>query len=127
MASATWICVECGARQTEAGRCSRCQAELLDGRLANVRELMADIDLRAALKRESRNRMIAVAVGILPVILLWMVPGYWATRRELFAVPMLADQWALMIGIALVATKGLERYAGVAKRFPYLDDNQQLT
>jgi hypothetical protein len=125
--TATWICVECGARQTEAGRCSRCQAELLDGRLENVRELMADIDLRAALKRESRNRMIAVAVGIVPVILLWMVPGFWATRIELFAMPMLADQWALMIGIALLATKVLERYAGVAKRFPYLDDNQQLT
>lgn len=126
MANLCWICVECGGRQAEAGACQRCRTPaVLDGQLAHVRELMADIDLRRSLRREARQRMLSVALGIVPVFLLWLVPGFWATRLRLFALPMLFDQWLLMIGLALLAMRVLQRWPG-AKRFPYLDDNQQL-
>lgn len=126
MSNLCWICVECGGRQAEAGACQRCGTPaVLDGRLAHVRELMADIDLRASLRREARQRMLSVAFGIVPVFLLWLVPGFWSTRHRLFALPMLFDQWLLMIGFALLAMKVLQRLPAV-KRFPYLDDNQQL-
>ena len=69
--------------------------------------------------------MLSVAFGIVPVFLLWLVPGFWATRLKLLALPVLFDQWLLMIGLALFAMNVLQRLPA-AKRFPYLDDNQQL-
>ncbi len=122
----TWICVECGSRQADSGACQRCRTpSVLDGRLEQVRELMADIDLRASLRRETRQRMLSVTVGIVPVFVLWLVPGFWSVRGEYFAIPFLVDQWVLMIGGALFVMRALQRFPA-AKRFPYLDHNQQL-
>ncbi|HEY5933935.1 MAG TPA: hypothetical protein VIU61_04855 [Kofleriaceae bacterium] len=123
-----WVCIDCGARQAEEGTCRACKHELtLDMKDAKVRELMYDVDLRLAQRREARFRFIGVAVGMVVVFGLWMVPGYWAARGTLYpGLPMLIDQWLLMAGIGFGTAKLLEKLYS-KKRFPYLSDNHEVT
>jgi hypothetical protein len=98
----------------------------LDTRDEKVRDLMSDVDLRLAQKREGRARMIGVLVGMGLIFALWAVPGYWHMRGRLYpGLPMLIDQWIFMALIGFGVSKVLEKKLG-KKRFPYLDQNHQI-
>jgi hypothetical protein len=90
-----------------------------------VRELLYDIDLRMALRHESRTRYASVAIGIGAVIVLWLLPGFWSARAQYFALPMLFDQWMLMIALAYGTMKFLDRHPA-KRRFPYLRDDLSI-
>ncbi len=122
-----WVCIDCGARQAQSGTCQRCaNGDTLDVREERVRELMYDVDLRLAQRAESRARMLGVVIGVGTIALLWLVPGYWSLRGTLYpGIPFLVDQWFFMAVIGLGVSKLLEK-AFTKKRFPYLDDAQQL-
>ena len=116
-------CPECAHRQDAGDRCARCNYDgILD--LDNERhvELLRDIDHRRRDKREARVRMASVAFAMIFVFALWLVPGFWSARKQYFALPILADQFILMIAIALGLSKLLARTAPPSK-FPYLDDD----
>jgi hypothetical protein len=121
------VCIECGGRQAEPGTCAACGAEdTLDAREERVRELMRDIDLRRGLRFEARSRVIGVGLGMLIVIGLWLVPGWWSLRGRLYpGLPLFADQFALMIAIAWGTSKLFERLRP-PPRFPYLRDDLTL-
>jgi hypothetical protein len=116
-------CPECGHRQDAGDRCGTCNYDgLLD--LTNARhvELLRDIDQRRKDKRNDRVRLASVALSMIIVFALWLVPGYWRARGKLYpGLPLLADQFALMIAIAFGISKLLEKTAPPSK-FPYLDD-----
>jgi hypothetical protein len=97
-----WVCLDCGTRHAESGACRSCGEPLADTRDERVRDLMHDIDQRLADRRDMRARLLAVAIGILGVVAIWFVPGYWTLRSQLFALPIFLDQWILMISVALV-------------------------
>lgn len=114
--SAPWVCLECGARAADAGTC--CEEARLDARLLETRELMRDVDLRRREQRERRGRYLGAGVGIVVVVALWAIPGYWTVRAGI-GLPFLLDQWLLMAVIGL----GVDRLvlATWKPRFPYLD------
>ncbi len=122
-----WVCIDCGSRQTDSGECRACRkSDTLDARKEQTRELMYDIDLRIMQKSEARARMIGVAVGIGTIAALWLVPGYWSMRGTLYpGLPFLADQWFFMAVIGVIVSKLLEKHLA-KKRFPYLDETQQI-
>lgn len=122
-----WVCIDCGARQAEAGTCHACaKADTLDARLEQTRELMYDVDLRIVQKAETRARMIGVAIGCGLIFGLWLVPGYWSLRGNVYpGLPFAADQWGMMAVIGFIVSKVLEKRLA-KKRFPYLDDTQQI-
>lgn len=119
-----WVCIDCGARQDDKGACAACgHADTLDARDERVRELMRDVDMRLADRREGRLRFLGVGVGMAIVFGLWMVPGYWGLRGRVYpGLPLLIDQWFLMALIALGVIKGGEKLF-FKKRFPYLRDD----
>jgi hypothetical protein len=123
-----WVCIDCGARQPEQGKCAACGHEdTLDARQEKVRELMRDVDLRLGLRREGRCRAIGVAVGIGTIFALWMVPGYWGLRGRLYpGIPLLLDQWFFMALIGFLVSKTLEKKLG-KRRFPYLRDDLTIS
>jgi hypothetical protein len=122
-----WVCIDCGGRQAETGACRACaKGDTLDAREERVRELMYDVDLRITQKAETRARLIGVALGVGTIVVLWLVPGYWDLRGSLYpGIPFLADQWFFMALIGVVVSKLLEKRLA-KKRFPYLDDTQQI-
>ena len=122
-----WICIECGARQQEAGTCRACsKADTLDCREERVRELMYDVDLRLQQKAEGRARVAGVVVGCALIFGLWLVPGWWSARGSWYpGLPLFADQWFFMAVIGFGVSKVLEKKLW-KKRFPYLDATQQL-
>lgn len=114
-------CPECGNRQSDGTRCTACG---YDGVLALDNEqhveLLRDIDERRRERHSARVRIFSVIVAMAIVFGLWLVPGYWGLRGSVFpGLPLFADQWGLMIIIALVLWKLLERLAP-KPRFPYL-------
>ena len=119
-----WVCIDCGARQPDEGACRACAHELtLDLRDEKVRELMYDVDLRLASRREGRFRMIGVVVGMATIFGLWLVPGYWGLRGHAYpGLPMFIDQWIFMALIGLGLSKLLEKKLA-RRRFPYLRDD----
>jgi hypothetical protein len=120
-----WVCIDCGARQPERGRCKGCgHDDTLDTRDERVRELMRDVDLRRAMRLEGRCRFVGVIVGMVVVFGLWLVPHYW-DYEQLIALPFLADQWILMAAIGFGVMKLLESMLD-KKRFPYLTDNLEI-
>lgn len=123
-----WVCIDCGARQDDKGACAACgHADTLDAHDERVRELMRDVDLRLALRREGRLRFLGVGVGMVIVFALWMVPGYWGLRGAVYpGLPLFADQWMLMAVIAMVVIKGGEKLF-FKKRFPYLESDLSMT
>jgi hypothetical protein len=127
VADNVWVCIDCGARQAADGTCAACGHEMtLDTRDAKVRDLMYDVDLRLAQRREGRFRMIGVIVGMAVIFGLWMVPGYWPLRGRLYpGLPIFADQWIFMAIIGLLVAKVLEKKLS-KKRFPYLDQNLDI-
>lgn len=114
-------CPECGHRQDAGDRCGACG---YDGvlQLDNPQhvDLLRDIDMRRMDKHEARVRMLSVGIAMIAVIALWFVPGFWSARERGFAMPFLADQWFLMIMIALGLTFALKRTAP-KRRFPYIE------
>jgi hypothetical protein len=114
-------CPECGHRQESGDRCTACG---YDGVLhldhPQHVDLLRDIDLRRLDKHEARVRMLSVGVAMALVFALWCVPGFWSARSRAFAMPFLADQWFLMIVIALGLTWVLKRTAP-RPRFPYIE------
>jgi hypothetical protein len=122
-----WVCIDCGARQADSGQCRACsRGDTLDARDERTRELMYDVDLRIMQKSETRARLIGVAIGIGTIVGLWLVPGYWSMRGSLYpGIPFLLDQWFFMAVIGVVVSKLLEKRLA-KKRFPYLDDTQQI-
>src|SRR5215813_4203245 len=102
-----WVCVECGARQAEAGACAACgKGEVMDARREDIRELMRDIDMRLSDKRDAIVRWVGVIAGCAVVFGCWLIPGYWSLRGRLYpGLPFLFDQWALMILIAFGVIK----------------------
>ncbi|MFN0251405.1 MAG: hypothetical protein ACKV2T_31305 [Kofleriaceae bacterium] len=122
-----WVCIDCGSRQPERGTCRTCsKGDTLDARDERTRELMSDVDLRIRQKAESRARMIGVAIGIGTIGALWLVPGYWSLRGTLYpGIPFYFEQWFFMAVIGLVVSKLLEKRLA-KKRFPYLDETQQI-
>jgi hypothetical protein len=119
-----WVCIDCGGRQPDPGACRACRAtDTLDTRSEQVRELMRDVDLRLALRRDARCRVIGVGVAMVVVMGLWLVPGWWSLRGWVYpGLPLLADQFALMILIGWGTSKALERLRP-PPRFPYLRDD----
>ena len=128
MSANPWVCIECGGRQAEGGRCRACGAEdVLDARKEEVRGLMADVDLRRGLRREAQLRWGAVAIAVGTVFALWLVPGYWSLRGKLYpGLPFYADQWGFMIALGALLMAAGKRVLGGRPRFPYLDEQQQL-
>jgi ribosomal protein L40E len=124
-----WVCLDCGARYPEASNCRDCgNSDLLDARKEEVRALMADVDMRLGDRREAKIRWISVIVAIAIVVGAWMVPGYWSLRGTLYpGIPFLLDQWILMAGLGFGLLKLLERVFAAPRRFPYLDEQQQIT
>jgi len=124
----TWVCLDCGGRQDAAGACRACNAdEVLDARKEDVRGLMADVDLRLGDRREARIRWTAVVIAIAIIVVAWMVPGYWSLRGVIYpGLPFLVDQWAFMAILGLGILKLGERVFGHQKRFPYLNEQQQI-
>src|SRR4051812_31101547 len=116
-----WVCIDCGARQADQGRCAACgHDDTLDARDEKVRELMHDVDRRLADRRDARFRWISVVCGMAIVFGLWLVPGYWGLRGRAYpGLPIFAEQWAFMALIAFGVGKLLEKYIG-KPRFPYL-------
>ena len=118
------VCPECAHRQDAGDRCGRCNYDgMLD--LTNARhvELLRDIDRRRKDKRNDRVRLASVALSMGIVFALWLVPGYWDLRGTFYpGLPLLADQFALMIALAFGISKLLEKTAPPSK-FPYLDDD----
>jgi hypothetical protein len=121
-----WVCIDCGARHDDKGTCATCSTDLLDAREEKVRELMYDVDLRIADKREARLRYLGVGIGMAIVIGLWLVPGYWDVRSTTFALPFLADQWLLMAAIGIGVIKGGQKLFS-KRRFPYLNSDQTMS
>ena len=120
-----WVCIDCGHRQASGGACMACGREpTLDARVEKTRELMFDVDLRLAQRREGRFRLIGVVVGLSVIFGLWLVPGWW-TWRNYYALPFFADQWLMMALIGLGLSKLLEKRFS-HKRFPYLRDDQTM-
>jgi ribosomal protein L40E len=123
-----WVCLDCGARYAEAGNCRDCGKEdVLDARREDVRALMADVELRLGDRREARIRWFAVVVSIAIIVGAWLVPGYWSLRGTLYpGIPFLLDQWIFMALLGFGILKLGERVFA-HKRFPYLDEQQQIT
>jgi hypothetical protein len=119
-----WVCIDCGARQADQGRCAACSHDdTLDARDERVRELMRDVDRRLADRRDARFRWIGVVGGMAIVFGLWLVPGYWGLRGYAYpGLPVFADQWALMALIGFGIGKLLHKLVG-KPRFPYLQDD----
>jgi hypothetical protein len=123
-----WVCIDCGARQEDKGSCRACGHEdTLDARVENVRDLMRDVDLRLADRRESRLRFLGVGIGMAIIFALWTVPGYWGLRGTIYpGLPLFIDQWALMAIIAFGVIKGGEKLF-FKKRFPYLNADHTIS
>jgi hypothetical protein len=110
-----FLCVTCGRRYSREGDCSRCAGSaLLDSRLSNVQELMADADERRLHSREQKFLWLSVFVSMAAVLLLNGTDLFQEWRRERFALPFFTDQIALMAGLGYVLSKFLIR------RFPPL-------
>jgi len=118
-----WVCLECGARQPQAGACAVCREPVThDMSTEQVRELMRDIDLRSRDRGETLARWIGVVTGLAIVFGAWLIPGYWSLRGSVYpGLPFLFDQWLVMALIGLVVMKLLQRRL-VRRRFPYLED-----
>ena len=87
---------------------------------------MADVELRLTDRREARIRWVAVVLGIGIVVGAWTIPGYWSLRGTLYpGIPFLLDQWFFMALIGLGLLKLGERVFAY-KRFPYLNEQQQI-
>lgn len=125
MMTKPWVCIDCGARQADGGTCATCRrGEVLDARQEQVRELMADVDLRLGLRRDAQVRWLSVVVGVAIVFALWFVPGYWRLRGSLYpGLPFYADQWGFMIGLAALFMLLGKRALRSPRRFPYLDES----
>jgi hypothetical protein len=115
-------CPECGHRQDTGDRCGNCNYDgLLDLDNARHVELLHDIERRRRDKYNDRARLGSVAISMAIVFGFWLIPGYWSARGTIYpGLPLLADQFALMIAIAFGVSKLLERFAPRSK-FPYLD------
>lgn len=117
-----WVCLECGARQAEAGTCRACSEPTThDMRKEDVRDLMRDIDQRQRDRVEKLSRWTGVVVGVGLVGVAWIIPGYWSLRGTVYpGLPFLFDQWLLMavlgLGVMFVMQRALAK-----QRFPYLD------
>jgi hypothetical protein len=117
-----WICTVCDKRQEYSSKCAGCGDDsLLDLRKQDTRLFLVDIDQRRRVARESQLRLVSVLVGMTVVIAMWFIPGFWAARSRYFALPLLVDQWALMIGIAFGMLKLLPLRFGVRPRFGFID------
>lgn len=114
-------CPECGHRQADGARCAACGYDgVLDLDNAQHVELLRDIDDRRREKHSGRARILSVFIAMAFVVALWMIPGYWSLRGDVYpGLPLFADQWGLMIVIALGLWKLLERLAP-KPRFPYV-------
>ena len=123
-----WVCLDCGERQPDQGVCKACaNGDVLDARREDVRGLMADVELRLTDRREARIRWISVVLGIATIVCAWMIPGYWSLRGTLYpGIPFFLDQWLFMALIGLGLLKLGERVFA-HKRFPYLNEQQQIT
>jgi hypothetical protein len=110
-----FLCLTCGRRYARLGDCARCAGSaLLDSRLANVQELMADADERRLHAREQRFLWLSVFVSMAAVLLLNGTDLFQEWRREKFALPFFTDQIMLMAGLGYLLSKFLIR------RFPPL-------
>ncbi len=113
-----WVCIDCGARQSEQGTCRGCKRDdTLDMRDENVRILMSDVERRLEGRSDGRRRLVGVVVGMVTIGALWAVPGYW-TLREAFALPLFVDQLTLMALVGFGVMTLLGKF--VRPRFPYL-------
>lgn len=122
-----WVCIECGGRQAEPGTCRACRKdEVLDANKEEVRGLMADVELRLGDRREARLRWGGVILAISIVVFAWTIPGYWQVRGDAYpGLPFLLDQWLFMTVLGFGFLKLGERVF-THKRFPYLNEQQQL-
>ena len=120
-AASRWVCSQCGQRGPEQGRCLGCGFDpLMDLDRSSVRDLLREHDDRRLDRARDRHRFIGVAVGMAIVIATWFIPHFWTVRRQLFALPFLADQILLMAVIGWGVLTVLDRRTP-STRFPWLD------
>jgi hypothetical protein len=115
-----FVCTRCAHRQDDDARCCRCGWDVHDLRSSRTRDFLAQIEAQHRERCEGRIRAAAVLGGIGLVVAAWFIPGYWRLRGAAYpGLPLLADQVAFMLVIAVVADR-----IGVAKlvrpRFPFL-------
>lgn len=114
-----FVCVECEHMQPAHGPCEKCGDEgVQDLRKPETLIFLQDLRTRALDRREAVLRWVGVGCGIVLVLGMWAIPGFWGLRRRFFAIPFLFDQWALMgataYGIGLLLDKLLPNHAPYA-------------
>ncbi|MGE0546399.1 MAG: hypothetical protein AB7O24_24710 [Kofleriaceae bacterium] len=115
-----WVCMNCGARMVEQGACGSCGHHVtLDMRDPQVRTFMRDTERRLHDQRAGKLRMAGLLLGMAVVFALWLIPGYDRLRLQVFALPVLMDQFILAAAAGLGLSKLLERRFA-RPRFPYL-------
>jgi hypothetical protein len=95
--------------------------------LSNPRdvEFLRGIDRRMREERTNRIRKASVAIAMALVGALWFVPGFGTMRQQYFALPLLADQLALIVVFGAVLIKVIEANAPL-RRFHWLDTLDEL-
>ena len=99
-----------GQRLAARESCGQCGCEsVYDLRNPETLTFLQDMRTRGLDRREAKVRWAGVAIGIVLVLGMWAIPGFWEVRRRFFAIPFLFDQWALMgataYGIGLLLDK----------------------
>lgn len=105
MPAQVFVCIPCGKPAPAPGTCARCGDTLLDGAREDVRELIDDINGRKRRAHEQRFLWISIAAAFVVMFGVWSIPGYWALRRFLFALPLLIDQQLLLLGLSFLFVK----------------------
>jgi len=70
-----------------------------------VRELIDDINQRKRSAHEQRFLWLSIAAAFVVMFGVWSIPGYWALRRFLFALPLLIDQQLILLGLSFLFVK----------------------
>ncbi|MFT3700230.1 MAG: hypothetical protein QM831_44205 [Kofleriaceae bacterium] len=117
-----WVCIDCGNRQPGDGQCTACKHDpVLDLEDVRTREFMRDVDERLRVRRENRFRIVGVLIGTVIIVALWTQRFWWEARGKVYpGLPMLIDQFAMMIAIGFGVSWALTKTKLGKPRFPYL-------
>lgn len=118
-----YVCTLCAHRQQGPDPCANCGDDSpLDLRKTDTQAFLHDIDSRRRDQWDTRTRTIGVAVGMLVVLALWTQSWWWSFRRHTIGLPLLIDQIAYMVLVALGAMKLMGKLWPFKPRFPFAED-----